>query len=285
MSESSAFDETIDSLNDEFIIRQPKIFIISRPNFQRDYYEFLSYMNLDWRETSIDSAPPAQRLVEFAGRICYLSYYNTSKRNNSKYVRNIIAKGHESVIEHLNWSFVLCGVSRAFTHQLVRHRVGFSFSQLSQQYHDESRARFVEPKAISRSPAARNIWKESMKSLREAYMTILDLLDKQEIHNGNYSSKKERLRKIRSSARSVLPNATESAIVVTANARALRNFFKQRGSIEGDEEMRCVCVLILEEIKKDAPDVFYDFEVSQISDGSLAVKWTSDDTSKVTSPS
>ncbi len=123
----------------------PKLFLVGRPNF--DYNSFLGFLETEgesWLKSEEASTP--ENIVEVAGRLCYMSFGSRQFRKcNKDYIDNLIKQGHESVLEHVSWSFILTGVSRAFTHQLVRHRVGFSFSQLSQQYHDENDATFVCP--------------------------------------------------------------------------------------------------------------------------------------------
>src|SRR5258708_35857717 len=99
-----------------------------------------------------------------------------SPRQNGDYIRNLIRQGHESVLEHVSWTFLLTNVSRAFTHQLVRHRVGFSFSQLSQQYHDESDASLVLPDGLDDFPDALEAFQVAAKTSREAYKFILSKL-------------------------------------------------------------------------------------------------------------
>src|SRR5690348_14458712 len=136
----------------------PQIFCISRPNVDyENLFKFLNHKGTTWRRTL--GASPAEELIELAGRICYMSFgSDQSRRTTAEYIANLIICGHESVLEHASWTFFITGVSRAFTHQLVRHRVGFSFSQLSQQYHDERNARFVEPPELAESPRAAEIW-------------------------------------------------------------------------------------------------------------------------------
>jgi site-specific recombinase XerD len=97
-----------------------------------------------------------------------------SPQNNTDYIHNLIQMGHESVLEHATWTFFITGVSRAFSHQLVRHRAGFSFSQLSQQYHDESEARFVIPESLRLSPRAAEIWSDTVEQAKSAYKAILE---------------------------------------------------------------------------------------------------------------
>ncbi|MDU6092992.1 MAG: FAD-dependent thymidylate synthase, partial [Staphylococcus lugdunensis] len=114
--------------------------------------DFLNENGLTWIQKG--NATEAEHLVEASGRLCYMSFgeQNQSPRNTNEYIMNLIVQGHESVLEHLNWTFLITGVSRAFTHQLVRHRAGFSYSQLSQQYHDESEAEFVVPIEVRNNP-------------------------------------------------------------------------------------------------------------------------------------
>jgi thymidylate synthase (FAD) len=251
-----------------------KIYLISRPQFEVDnFLMFLSESEENsWKRTS--EATPPEEIVEVSGRICYMSFgKRQSPRTNSEYIKNLIRQGHESVLEHINWTFLLTGVSRGFTHQLVRHRVGFAYSQLSQQYHQETDANFVEPSHLSFSPKALDAWQQAITITKQAYQTIINELDNLEMTNnlGDEFNKKEISRALNSAARSVLPNAIETQIMITANARALRHFFKVRGSIVGDEEMRNVASELLGHLKQDAPSVFSDFEIDTLSDGSSIV--------------
>ena len=190
-----------------------------------------------------------------------------SPRSNADYIRNLISQGHESVLEHVSWTFLLAGVSRAFTHQLVRHRAGFSFSQLSQQYYEETAATFLEPAHLQKSPEALRAWRNAISASQESYRTILDSLKELNGSPGLDLHQKEFKRAIRSAARSVLPNATETKIVVTANARALRHFFDVRGAIPGDVEMREVAAALFKSVKAEAPSLFVDFNLQMLPDG------------------
>jgi thymidylate synthase (FAD) len=196
-----------------------------------------------------------------------------SPRTNAQYIRNLIEMGHESVLEHVSWTFIIAGISRAFTHQLVRHRVGISFSQLSQQYHDESETNFVEPSLVRRSKACRVAWQKTVMTAKAAYTELLQQLEVAADKCENSNAAKEQLRAIRTAARSVLPNATETTIVVTANARALRTFLKLRGAIVGDEEMRIVSSALLSHLRVEAPSLFEDFVVEYLPDQTPIVRW------------
>jgi thymidylate synthase (FAD) len=247
------------------VIEGPRLQVLSRPNFTEEFREFLSLYGQVWKQSELST--PAERLVEFAGRVCYMSFSRPAPRNTTEYIRHLIIQGHESVLEHAVWSFVLSGVSRAFTHQLVRHRVGFSYSQLSQQYHDEEDAQFVVPPEIQNNPKALAIWETVVASAKEAYRTLSSNLAASAKHPKGTKMHRESARALRSAARSVLPNATATAIVVTANARALRHFFRNRGSIVGDLEMRRVASLIFSNLVADAPALFQDFDVREHEDG------------------
>ena len=245
----------------------PKLYLISRPTLvDEGLQSFLKDKGVGWAST--EGVSDAELGVEFCGRVCYMSFSpDTSKirHPNAEYVANLIDKGHESVLEHTNWTFILDSVSRAFTHQLVRHRVGFSYSQLSQQYHDEGEAEFVRPAGLTEE--AYEIWEESTKASLKAYRAVLGSVEaKGDMKPG------ERHRLRRSAARSILPNATMTTISVTANARALRDFLKKRGSILGDIEMRLVGTLIYEMLITEAPSLVADFKLVDCADGWTAVE-------------
>jgi thymidylate synthase (FAD) len=197
----------------------PHAHLVIRPSFDVDaFLAFLAEEQMTWRRSP--GALEAEEIVEGAGRLCYLSFgAHQSLKTNAEYITRLIEMGHESVLEHVNWGFVLTGVTRAFTHQLVRHRVGFAFSQLSQQYHDEREAAFVEPPDLATLPVARAAWQAAVAAARHAYCEILDSLEAVEA-KATPEKRKEIRRAIRSAARSVLPNATETKIFMTANAGA-----------------------------------------------------------------
>jgi thymidylate synthase (FAD) len=250
----------------------PKLFLVARPNFDCDSFrDFLEMEKETWAKSEEASIP--ENIVEVAGRLCYMSFGPRQFRKcNRDYIHNLIKQGHESVLEHVSWSFILTGVSRAFTHQLVRHRVGFSFSQLSQQYHDENDASFVMPNAIARFPHLAESWRRTVRQSKRAYQELLGFLETEAFHKLSSLEKKEFHRAVRSAARSVLPNATETKIFITANARAIRHFLAIRGGIPGDEEMRMVSALFLETLNQEAPALFSDFVIEKMADGTPIIR-------------
>jgi thymidylate synthase (FAD) len=248
----------------------PKIFVIARPKVDWAAVFDFEKQEATWRRDI--GATDAEQLVELAGRVCYLSFGDRqSAKSNADYIANLIERGHDSVLEHASWTLILTGVSRAFTHQLVRHRVGFSYSQLSQQYHTEESARFIEPSSISRDAQQQAAWREAVLSAHQAYRKFLSDVD---IGSPSLEglNRRESQRAHRSAARGLLPAATETKIAISANARAIRHFLSVRGEIAGDEEMRVVSARLLEAVQADAPALFADFTVDELLDGSPIVR-------------
>ncbi|MFN2100475.1 FAD-dependent thymidylate synthase [Altererythrobacter sp. MF3-039] len=241
----------------------PKIIILSRPVATGNEAQFLKAHGFEWQPTG--QSTDAERIIEFSGRLCYLSFdpNKHTQVENAEYIRKLIQHGHESVLEHAQWTFLIDGVTRGFSHQLVRHRVGFSFSQLSQQYHDESEAVLLRPDGLEDHSELSNEWKTIEAQINNFYKRALKTAPPT-----NDFSDRERTRYVRSFARSLLPNATRTILSVTANARSLRHFLALRGALEGDIEMRRVSELIYDMLRIEAPAVMFDFEKKALGDGS-----------------
>jgi len=225
-----------------------------------------------------DNAMPAEILCEVAGRICYMSFARPRPGGNAAYLEHIKESGHGSVLEHASWSFLITGVSRSLTHELVRHRAGFAFSQLSQRYVDESDTEFVEPDIIASDPELHTIWLEVMQQARNAYIRLSELLERKlQQHSFSHrwlplhASATDKRKIARQAARTVLPNATETKIVVTANARAWRHFIEQRGSRYADYEIRKLANMIFNILSKDAPHLFSDYRRVLLNDGTYEI--------------
>src|SRR5438067_10400459 len=132
------------------IIREPAVYVLGKQVVNDAELErFLRDHGVSWQT---DNEVAAEVLTETAGRVCYLSFAKPRPGGNATYLHHIKEVGHGSVLEHAVWNFIITGVSRSMTHELVRHRAGFGFSQLSQRYVDESEASYVEPDAIANDP-------------------------------------------------------------------------------------------------------------------------------------
>jgi thymidylate synthase (FAD) len=210
-------------------------------------------------------ADGGQALAEFAGRACYQSWHkpNPSTATNAGYLKHIIDIGHLSVLEHGTVTFYLTGVSRSFTHELIRHR-HFSYSQLSQRYVPERDAAMVEPDVIAQDPDLHKKFVEATDAAVRAYTELLEGLEARFADVDNATLRRKQARQ---AARSVLPNATETRIVVTGNYRAWRHFVAMRATEHADIEIRAIAVACLRELQRIAPNVFADFVITTLADG------------------
>jgi len=247
------------------IIKEPSIYIVGKQIVNsEDIKRFLRENNITWQT---DTEIGAEMLCEISGRICYMSFgEKQGRKTNKEYLKNIIKSQHGSVLEHSVWNFIICGVSRSFTHELVRHRAGWGYSQLSQRFVDESETDFVEPDLISADEEMHEIWYKCIENIIENYKLILEKL--KEKVSEKYPNLNQVMRKklVRQTARSILPNATETKIFITANARALRHFIELRGSLNADVEMRKVAVKMLRLMKTEAPNIFNDYTILKAED-------------------
>jgi thymidylate synthase (FAD) len=210
-------------------------------------------------------AEGGEALAEFAGRACYQSWTkpNPATATNAGYLQHILEVGHLSVLEHGSVTFYLTGVSRSFTHELIRHR-HFSYSQLSQRYVPGRATAMVEPAVIAEDPALHKTFVEAGEAALRAYNELLEGLEAKFADVPNATMRRKQARQ---AARAVLPNAAETRIVVTGNYRAWRHFVTMRASEAADVEIREIAVACLRELQRIAPSVFGDFTISQLEDG------------------
>lgn len=248
------------------IIREPKVYLIGRQTIdERQVQAFLADHEVDQWTTDTDVA--GEKLCEIAGRVCYMSFARPRPGGNRSYLGHILEVGHGSVLEHAVFNFLITGVSRSFTHELVRHRAGFGYSQLSQRYVDESTADFVEPECIAADPQLDAIWREAVEHCHQAYGRLVErLMEKY----ADLPDKTQRRKLARQAARSVLPNAVETKIFVTANARALRHFIELRCSEHAEVEIRKVAAAMLGILRQEAPNLFGDYRWVDLPDESRA---------------
>ncbi|MFC0508606.1 FAD-dependent thymidylate synthase [Micromonospora costi] len=210
-------------------------------------------------------AEGGQALAEFAGRACYQSWRkpNPATATNAGYLAHILEVGHLSVLEHGSVTFYFTGISRSFTHELIRHR-HFSYSQLSQRYVPERDAAMVEPRVIAEDPELHKRFVEAAEASVRAYTELLEGLEQRfaDVENATL-----RRKQARQAARAVLPNATETRIVVTGNYRAWRHFIAMRATEQADVEIRELAVECLRQLQNVAPNVFSDFSITTLPDG------------------
>jgi thymidylate synthase (FAD) len=192
--------------------------------------------------TKAEGSPEA--LLEHAGRCCYRS---EAKGEPGRFLRARVREGHESLIEHASVTFEISGISRACSHQLVRHRIA-SYSQESQRYVDMSAPEFVVPPSIANQPEALAVWDEFMGQVAETYRRLRALGVRKE------------------DARFVLPNAAATRIIVTMNFRSLRHFFTVRCDKAAQWEIRDLALEMLRQVYALAPATFGDLYEAHYSD-------------------
>ena len=190
--------------------------------------------------------PNAEKLIETAGRTSYLSYNKQRKGTEKSFIRMLMERGHFSVLEHAYATFRITGVSRAFTHQLVRHRL-CSFTQQSQRHVDEKNFKYIEPDSIKSNPEAHSIFTRFIEEAKNIYPKLVKMGIKKE------------------DARFILPNAVESQIVVTANLREWRHIIEVRGNSDSQWEIRKLAIEILRILKNHVPTIFEDFNINEMN--------------------
>lgn len=251
------------------IITEPKVYLVGRSSIDAGVVQqFLADEETSW---TTDTENGTELISELAGRVCYMSFGDKQgRRSNHDYLINLIRMEHGSVFEHAVWNFIVTGVSRSFTHELIRHRAGFAYSQLSQRYVDESTANFVEPTIIAEDPELHEVWLASVTQSHEAYCRLADGLAARVEREYPDMKGRDKRKRAREAARSVLPNATETKLVFSANARALRHFIEYRGAPDAEPEIRRVAMEVLEIMSEEAPSLFGDYQAHDLPDGGSA---------------
>lgn len=220
--------------------------------------------------------PDSAHLAKIAGQLCYMSFGpdRTRNRDTVPYMHNITSSGHGSVVEHASVTLICYGISRSLTHELVRHRAGMAYSQVSQRYVDESRLRFVERPEYQDDPELHRLFEEEIDRQAALYEDVAQkLLQRQEAGAEILSGekKRDRRKKVNQAARSVLGNHAEAPIIATGNLRAWRHVVNMRASEHAEVEIRramyraFLCLAMLD------PIVFGDFRIVDYADGTKGV--------------
>ncbi|HPU02125.1 MAG: FAD-dependent thymidylate synthase [Firmicutes bacterium] len=186
--------------------------------------------------------PDPERTVAAAARLCYSTASAAEiaraldPEKTRSFVNKLIEMGHQSPLEHVSFTFAVEGVSRALSHQLVRHRIA-SYSQKSQRYVDETNFTWITPPSIEKNPVAKEIFERQIEAIRRCYAELCAAVPRED-------------------ARYILPNACETKLVVTMNARSLLHFFRVRCCNRAQWEIRRLARLMLAEVRRVAPELF-----------------------------
>lgn len=242
----------------------------------------------------------AEQLTELAGRCCYMSFgAKAGSKTNRAYLDNLLGRmpdgsfregpAHGSVLEHATFSFLVVGAGRGFSHEQVRHRAGWAYSQLSTRYCDFEREEeegtwdpgFCVPPLAQLSPQARVMMEHGIRAARETYKDLLVQIEgdlqgnvafQKELERYPEKERKRMLRKAaRGAARDILPNGTEAIMVMTANARAIWNTIYLRASEHAEAEIRKVYVQVARIMEREMPNVFRGMQFIKLWDGTEAV--------------
>jgi thymidylate synthase (FAD) len=204
--------------------------------------------------------PNPEAVIASAARLCYssatiddLMKKSEDDESTRKYIDMLMSLGHESPIEHVSFTFGIEGISRACSHQLVRHRIA-SYSQKSQRYVNETQFEYVTPEAIASDPVTKDVYDETMQLLQGRYDFIRAGLIQKYVKDG--MNEKAAEKKANEDARMVLPNACCTSIIVTMNIRSLFNFFKRRCCNRAQWEIRAVADEMLRQCMEVAPNIF-----------------------------
>jgi thymidylate synthase (FAD) len=270
------------------IWKEPRVTLLAKTQIHREGLEsFLKAHETALPEVSM-GALNTDLLPEIAGRVCYMSFGDKAGRKGPEYLKHILSVGHGSVLEHTNLTIIAEGISRSLSHELVRHRAGCAYSQLSQRYVDvedmglvyhpaivgneklETKARYDFEEALVQ-------YNEVVEQLAEEYKYHATKIAKdqgasqEEIDKMNEKelmafTRTSRRKMAREAAREWLPNATETKIVTTMNIRAWRHFFNMRGAFAADKQIRRFAVAVFKVLGPEAPWCFQDIKQEDTED-------------------
>lgn len=215
----------------------------------------------------IQYTPEPEKVVAAAAKLCYSRVgvdkimEDLSSDKIESFLNMLMGLGHQSPIEHVNFTFAIEGVSRVLTHQLVRHRIA-SYSQQSQRYVKLNQFEYVVPPSIEEIPEAKEKFIKAMEEDQRNYNELVEILQRKHYNRLIGEGKKESQAKRMSEkmaiedSRYVFPNACETKIVVTMNARTLLNFFHHRCCQRAQWEIREMATKMLKQVREVAPIIF-----------------------------
>ncbi len=217
--------------------------------------------------TLIACTPCPEKTVAAAAKLCYSDadamhlMDGMSDEDAGNFVKMLASYGHESPIEHISFTFGIEGVSRALLAQITRHRIA-SFSVQSQRYVKQEHFEYITPPEIAADPAAAEIYEQAMQDSVTAYNRLADLLEERHFQTflaegfAEKTARSKAEKKAIEDARFVLPNACETKMVMTMNARSLLNFFRMRCCNRAQWEIRALAKEMFRLCYEQAPTIF-----------------------------
>jgi thymidylate synthase (FAD) len=255
------------------LIAKPQVELAGVRNFLAGFDAALGFDGYLDDPTALSSGT---QLCKIAGQTCYASFSpkRTMNRDADRYFKNIMESGHGSVLEHANYSFLLYGISRSLTHELIRHRAGFGFSQLSQRYVSGRILRFVERPEFQDGGKFHQQFLERIDRAHAEYHELAELLLAEQERGAAILSaemKTDLRKKVNQAARALLPNETETIMVITGNARAWRHVIEMRASDHSELEIRGLAVRLFLCLRQIEPILFGDYQLHELPDGTYSV--------------
>lgn len=244
----------------------PKAFLIAETRVLHENMD-AALQHLGVEQWTTDAPNDAQKLLEFAGKSCYMSFDSslnenltrTGTRSNGQYLREaIVGNGHGSVLEHATTTFFIANVSRVVTHELIRHRAGVAVSQTSGRYVRTDELEFYMPLILKDYPGAQDIF---IKAGLEMEANVRELVSLTGIKETKVFDLKKRLT---SAFRRIIGNGQTNHIVLTANHRAWRHMIELRTSRHAEEEIRLVMGDIFFQLRDRYPDLYSDASVVEV---------------------
>lgn len=254
------------------LINQPRVHLEGLRGFLEGFdpsLDFMQYMD------DPESDERAGQLIKLCGQLCYMSFGPKRSKNKEigKYLEHIKDSRHGSVMEHPSYTVVIYGIDRSVTHELVRHRVGVAYSQVSQRYVDGKVLRFVERPEFEGDAELSDGFERWIDASVVEYDRRAAGLARRLASQPGFAdkSKTDQRKAVNQAARSCLPNEAEAAIAVSVNVRSLRHLSEMRVAKPADILIRkaffkvFMCLAMLE------PALFSDYEIEEQPDGTVAV--------------
>lgn len=252
------------------LLSQPQVYPRALLSFLEGFDETLKFPEY-CEDDYLGHTTDAEALTKIAGQLCYMSFgpERTMNADMAKYIENILRSGHGSVLEHANFSFLCWGIDRSVSHELVRHRAGLAFSQVSQRYVDGKVLRFVERKSYQSDTELHQMFENRIDRAAQEYDLLAERLSTKLADRPDFEklSKRDRRKLVNQDARSCLPNETEAPIIMTVNARSGRHISQMRGTGPADVAISALLDKAIPILKEVGGSLFADFEPVKLDDG------------------
>jgi thymidylate synthase (FAD) len=266
-------------------LKDPGVVLLKTPRVDLSgTREFLAGYDQGFENYLDDNTAPitdSEALAKFAGQLCYMSFGENRTKNAdaARYFDNIKEQRHGSVVEHVDYSFLIYGLGRDQTHELVRHRVGMGYSQQSQRYVGGPVLRFVERNEYESDPELHARFEDYIDNTAAEYELRTELLVKRQLAgdpsmaaNSDSHARTELRKKVRQAARSVLTNEVEAPLIVSMNVRSGRHVIEMRAAAAADTAIRETMFRVYLCLALCEPNLFGDYEIDVLRDLSHGVR-------------